>query len=267
MFNTVLVQPLANGLIVFYKLLGGNLGVAIIGFSIFLRYLLNPLTKPYMNSMKRMKEYAPQLEKLKSKFKGDKMKFAQAQADFYKEKGINPSAGCLPYILQIVILIAFFNVFQKTLYDGGDITAKFNTLLYQPLKFSQDQIVNTRFLYLDMAKPDVFHLPNVPFPIPGPFLIMAAVLQFVSSKLMAPVISQEKKIADKTKPAADDMAVAMQSSMAYTFPLFTLIFGMNFPSGLAIYWLIFSLFQVSQQMDKEKWDSFKALIRKSFLLK
>ena len=73
MFETILIQPLANGLILFYKLLGGNLGVAIIGFSIFLRFALNPLTKPYMKSMQKMKELAPQLEKLKRKYKGDKM--------------------------------------------------------------------------------------------------------------------------------------------------------------------------------------------------
>src|SRR4030065_509305 len=69
MFETILIQPLANGLILFYKLLGGNLGVAIIGFSIFLRFALNPLTKPYMKSMQKMKELAPQLEKLKRKYK------------------------------------------------------------------------------------------------------------------------------------------------------------------------------------------------------
>ena len=50
--------------------------------------------------MKKMKDYAPALAKLKEKHKGDKAKYMKAQADFYKEKGINPGAGCLPYLLQ-----------------------------------------------------------------------------------------------------------------------------------------------------------------------
>src|SRR4030065_1481337 len=94
-FSTLLVQPLANGLIAFYKLLGGNMGLAIIGFSLFLRVILSPLTKPYMQSMKRMKDLAPRLEKLKAKYKDDKKGMALPQADLYKKEKINPGAGCL----------------------------------------------------------------------------------------------------------------------------------------------------------------------------
>src|SRR3972149_9151831 len=127
-FTVLLTQPLANGLIVFYKLLWGNLGMAIIVFSVFLRFILNPLTKPYMDSMKKIKDLAPAIEKLKAKHKGDKVKLAQAQSDLYKERGVNPGAGCLPYIFQILILIAFFNVFTRTLTPGVDVKAKFNEL-------------------------------------------------------------------------------------------------------------------------------------------
>src|SRR6185436_5765502 len=97
-FNVILIQPLANGLILFYRLLGENMGLAIIGFSLFLRLCLEPLTRPYIKSMKKMREYAPELEKLKKRHKGDRAKLASAQADFYKQKGINPGAGCLPMI-------------------------------------------------------------------------------------------------------------------------------------------------------------------------
>src|SRR3990172_12342547 len=135
-WQTLLIQPLANGIIVFYRILGGNMGLAIAGFSLFLRFILNPLTKPYMNSMKRMKDIAPHIDKLKKRHGKDKVKFAQAQAELYKQKGINPGAGCVPYLLQIVVLIAFFSVFTRTL-SQGDPTASFNNLLYPPLKFSE----------------------------------------------------------------------------------------------------------------------------------
>ena len=49
------------------------------------------------------------------------------------------------------------------------------------------------------------------------------------------------------------MAVAMQSSMIYTFPAMTILFGIKFPSGLALYWLLFSVFQMNQQFKSSGW--------------
>lgn len=265
-FNTILIEPLANGLIVFYKLLGSNMGLAIIGFTIFLRFILNPLTKPYMESMKKIKDITPEVEKLKTKYKNDKIKFAQAQADLYKQKGVNPGAGCLPYLLQIIILIAFFNVFTKTLSGTLDPVANFNQLLYEPLKFKAGESVNMHFLYLDVTKPDVIKNLGLPFPLPGPLLILSAIVQFLSAKVMIPFTLTEEKIAKKTKEAADDMQVAMQKSMSYTFPLFTLIVGMQFASGLAIYWFIFSLIQIYQQVKTQGWGELTPLINKYKLL-
>lgn len=243
------------------------MGVAIIVFSLFLRVVLNPLTKPYMESMKKMKDLAPELEKIKKRHAGDKTKYLKAQADFYKEKGLNPSAGCLPYLLQIVVLIAFFTVFSRTLVPDGNIVESFNKLLYEPLKFSQDETINTRFLYLDVTKPDVFRFPGIPFPVPGPFLIMAALIQLISAKISAPFIETEKKIAKRTKGEGDDLQVAMQSSMTYTFPLMTLLIGINFASGLVLYWLLFSLYQAFQQYQTSGWGGLTPWIKRLGLLK
>ena len=87
-----------------------------------------------MASMKHMQALNPQLEKITRKFQNDKLKLAHAQSEFYKQKGINPGSGCLPYILQFIILIAFFNVFTRTVYNGVDITQKFNEMLYNNLQ-------------------------------------------------------------------------------------------------------------------------------------
>lgn len=261
-FNIILIQPLTNGLILFYKILGGNLGLAIIAFSVALRFALNPLTKPYMESMKKMKEAEPQLNKLKKKYASDKTKLMQAQADFYKQKGINPGAGCLPYLLQIVVLIALFNVFTRVLSANVGGIDKLNSLLYSPLKFPQSATLNTGFLYLNITKPDVFKVSGVPFPIPGPILILAAIVQLFSAKMMAPMVAVEKKVAQKSSGKEDDIQVAMQQSSTYTFPLFTIIFGMSFPSGLALYWLIFSFFQAWQQYNTSGWGGATTWIRK-----
>lgn len=267
MFNTLLIEPLANGLVVFYRILGGNMGVAIIAFSLVLRLVLSPLTKPYMESMKKMRDVAPQLERLKKKFKNDKKKYLQAQADYYREKGINPGAGCLPYLLQIVVLIAFFSVFSRTLTPDGDIVANFNNLLYDPIKFQAGEIINTKFLYLDITKPDVFRIPSLPFPIPGAFLLMSALVQFLSAKISAPYVEKEAKIAKKTKEKSDDIQVAMQQSMIYTFPLLTIFIGFRFASGLVLYWLLFSFYQALQQYRSSGWGGLTPWVKRAGLLK
>lgn len=265
-FTVILIQPLANGLILFYKVLGSNMGLAIIGFSLFLRFILNPLTKPYMESMKKMKDLAPQLEKLKKKYKNDKVKFAQAQADFYREKGVKPGAGCLPYLLQIVILIAFFNVFRQTLAPDVDVTQNFNELLYPFLKFPTGTVVSTKFLYLDLTKPDIIQLSGISFSLPGPLLFLAAFTQFVSAKIMSPLSEAEAGVAKKTPGQTDDMQVALQKSMTLTFPLFTLIIGTRFSSGLALYWFMFSLSQAYQQYKTQGWGGLTPWLKRLGLL-
>ena len=267
MFNTLLIQPLTNGLVLFYKVLGNNMGLAIIGFSVFLRYVLNPLTKPYLESMKKMKDVAPQLEKLKKRHKSDSVKLAQAQSELYRQKGVRPGAGCLPYLLQIVVLIAFFNVFTRTLTPNGDPTQRFNELLYPPLKFSETQKINTNFLYLDVTKPDVFEIEGIPFSFPGPIIILAALIQFISVKISAPYQKAQEQVAEKTKESMDDIQAAMQKSMVFTFPLITLIIGRNFPSGLAIYWFMFSFIQAFQQYKTYGWGGLSPFVAKLGLIK
>jgi len=220
-----------------------------------------------MESMKKIKEVTPQIEKLKKKYKGDKIKFAQAQADLYREKKINPGAGCLPYLLQIVILIAFFNVFTRTLAPDGDVASRFNQLLYAPLQFKEGEKINTFFIYRDITKPDTFQLPNLTVALPGPMLFLAALVQLISSKVMTPYTKLEEKLAKKTPGVEDDMQVAMQKSMAYTFPLITLLVGMKFPSGLALYWFMFSLLQTYQQVRTQGWGGLTPWIEKIKLVK
>lgn len=246
-FNLLITGPLANGLVLFYNVLFGNLGVAIIGFSLFLRIVLTPLTKPAQESAKKIREIQPQLNKLKKKYKDDKQGYLKAQAEVYKQNGINPGAGCLPQILQLVILIAFYNVFRQLLSGHGIVPDGFNALLYAPLKFAHEAQINTKFLYLDVSQPDKFNIPGVPFALPGLFVVLAAISQFVSAKISLPYVKEEEQVAVKTKSEVDDTMVAMQSSMIYTFPLMTLLIGLSLPSGLALYWLVFSLQQAYSQ--------------------
>ncbi len=254
-WQLLLYQPLLNLLILFYKILGQNLGLAIIGLTLFIRLLLTPLTKPSLEASQKLKDLAPELEKLKQKHKNNKQALAQAQLELYRKHGVNPGAGCLPQIVQIVILIALFQAFNQTLVADGNIVQKLNELLYIPLKFVEDQHINARFLYLDLTQPDLITLPFslnlfgfTLNKLPGLFLIAAAVTQFLSSKLMLPAAKQAEKTAKKTPVKEDDMAAMMQKQMLFMMPLMTLIIGFRFASGLVLYWLTFSSFMLVQQI-------------------
>lgn len=229
-----LCQPITQGLLFLYHLLGGNLGWAIIFLTVAIRLVLTPLTLPSLKSAQKIRALQPELDKLKQKYGADKQEFARRQIEFYKQKGVNPAAGCLPQIIQIIVLIGLFQAFQSTLVNGDGL--------------------NTRFAYLDLTQPDLVPIPAVSLfgftlnRIPGIFLILAAATQFFSSKLMLPTAAKGKQLAEKTKEQSDDMAAAMQQQMLYLMPLMTLFIGFKFASGLVLYWLTFSLVMLVQQL-------------------
>jgi len=251
----LLYQPLVNLLILFYQILGQNLGIAIISLTLAIRFLLTPLTAPSMRAAEKMKKLAPQLEKLKKKHGKDKQALAQAQMELYRQNGINPAAGCLPQIIQVIILIALFQAFNQVLRQDGDVITKLNEVLYPPLQFTSERMIKTKFLYLDLTVPDMIKLPFKIFfidKLPGIFLIAAAAIQFYTSKMMIPAAKAIEKKAKKTPEVQDDLGAAMQTQMLYMMPLMTLIIGFKFPSGLVLYWLTFSLFMFVQQLRLSK---------------
>jgi YidC/Oxa1 family membrane protein insertase len=153
-----MLQPLVNALFqlltFFYKIFGGNLGLSIISITILIKFLVLPLMIPSMKSAKVMQNLKPDLDKLKNKHT-DKKELQAAQMALYKENGVNPMAGCLPQIIQILILISLYNVFIN--------------FLKQPS--ISGLIMNPNFLYLDLTKPDKTYI----------FPILAGLSQFIFS--------------------------------------------------------------------------------------
>lgn len=254
MWNTIFFHPLLNALIYLYNLLGHNLGWAIIGLTVLIRAALTPLTLPSLRSTQKIKDLQPEINKLKEKYSQDKQVFAKKQLELFQSRGVNPAAGCLPQIIQLVVLIALYQAFNLVLTSNGNLVANLNKVLYRPLQLSQDFVLNAKFLYLDLTKPDLFSIPAIKIAsftlnkIPGAFLIMSAVVQFLSSKLMLPTVKAAATKAAKTKESTDDIATSMQTQMVYLFPLMTLFIGFTFPSGLVLYWLVFSLIMLVQQL-------------------
>lgn len=228
LYNLLFYKPILNALVFFYKVLG-NFGLAIILLTLFIRGLLIPLTLPAIRSAKKMKDLAPELEKIKKKYGKDKKRLQQEQLKFYKARGINPASGCLPYILQFFVLIALYRAFMFFIAGGGEISGL---------------VVSTNFLWFNLTEPDKYlALP-----------ILAGASQLILSKMMItktpPSAPTELKLRNKQKKKKDDMAETMgemQKQMMYLMPLMTVFIGARLPSGLALYWVATTLFSVGQQ--------------------
>mgnify|MGYP002681974715 CR=1 FL=1 len=265
LWSTLLYQPLVNGLIFFYRFFGNNLGWAIVALTALVRLLVMPLMKPQLEAAKTMQTLAPELENLKKKHRGDKQKLDQAQMELYNNAGVNPAAGCLTQIIQYLVLIALFQAFNQVLRpDGTEVITKLNQILYPLLRLPVSESLNLKFLWLDLSRPDVIKLPSMPA-LPGIFLISSAVLQFMSAKMMSPQTKMLAEESKKTETKTDDFSSAMQTQMVYMIPLTTLLLGLSFPSGLVIYWFLFSFFSIIQQYSVNGWGGLANLqIKKIF---
>ncbi|KKS33183.1 MAG: Membrane protein insertase, YidC/Oxa1 family [Candidatus Amesbacteria bacterium GW2011_GWA2_42_12] len=266
-WNLLLSHPLLNALIALTKLTG-SFGWSIIILTIGLRVAMTPLVMPSLKASKKMQELSPELAALKEKFKTDKQGLVTAQAALYKEHGLNPASGCLPQIVQILVLIALFNAFNSVLKPNGDgIVKHLNPILYSNNKLPDDFVLSTKLYSLDLTKPDVYKIPGLPIPLPGVLLLLSAATQFLSSKMMMPEVKAEKKLAKKTEEKSDDIMAASQEQMLYMFPIMTIVFGFQFPAGLVIYWFVFSLVSMVQQYLATGWGGLTPWLKKFNLLK
>src|SRR5207302_6142062 len=78
----------------------------------------------------------PELKVLQRKFKGDREGMARAQMALYKERGINPAAGCLPLLIQMPILFGMYSAMNQLATQGLTLD-----------QVSQSQIANGRVTY------------------------------------------------------------------------------------------------------------------------
>ena len=231
MWTTLFVQPILNLLMFFYWALFSNLGLAILGLTIFIRVLLFPLTLPALKMAEKQKELKPELDRLKNAHKDNKERLAKEQMALMSKHGVNPASGCLPQVVQLIILIALYQVFIKVLSANGQGLDVLNQLLYVDfLKISSEALIKTRFLYLDLASPDPYYI------LP----ILAGAAQWFVIRMGRPQESLEEK-------SKDDIMGPMQSQMGILFPLMTVFVGIRLQSGLALYWLVSTLLSLVQQ--------------------
>lgn len=208
------LRPICIGVLYLFEELHkyiSNYGLVLIIFSILIKIVLHPLTKKSYVSMKKMQELQPELTRLKEQYGNDAKKLQQAQMKLYKDKGINPLGGCLPTLLQLPLLFALYQVFRNTIALRGE-----------------------PFIWWikDLSMPDtIFTLPfSIPF-YGDKFNVLPIVM-------CAVMLIQQKMTVQDPK----------QKAMVYLMPVMMLLFFNRLSSGLNLYYTLFNVLSLGQQM-------------------
>ena len=258
MFNTLIVQPVFNLLVLIYALLPGhNFGVAIILFTIVVRLAMWPLVKKQLHHAKAMRELQPELKRIKKQAKGDRALESTMVMALYKEKEINPFASIGLLIVQIPIFIALYSGIRRIVDDPHSIydftyafIQKFPSV--QELSTDVSSFDATLFGIIDLTRPAVGPLG---FYLPAFLIVLAsAVTQFYQSKMLMPDDKEAKGIKDILKSASDgkqadqsEVNAAIGRSTKYLIPGMVFIFTIGLPSALSLYWLTSGLVALFQQ--------------------
>ncbi len=171
-WNHFFVWPLSWLITTVAKYTGGY-GVAIIIVTVLVRLCLVPLMVKQIRSTKAMQALQPEMKRLKeqysSKDQATQQKLQQETMALYKTHGVNPLAGCLPLLIQMPILIAFYQAIIRT-----------------------TEISEHTFLWFDLGSPDPY------FILP----ILAGVTTYISQRIS--MLGQ-----DQSGPMASQMKIMM----------------------------------------------------------
>jgi len=91
-----------------------NYGLIILGLTLILKIVLSPLTYKSYLSMAKMRILKPEMDEIKAKVGDDNPTLLQQEyMKLYKKAGVNPLGGCLPLLIQMPIVFAFFRFFPS----------------------------------------------------------------------------------------------------------------------------------------------------------
>lgn len=198
-----------------------NWGVSIIIMTILIKLLMFPFTKKQSLGTLKMQEIQPKIQAIQAKYKDNQQKLQQEMAKIYKDNGYNPMSGCLPMLVQFLILFAMYNLFNNYFEFRG---SSFIPHWIEDLS-SGDSIYTLKF--------------DIPF-----FGNQVRILPFIylASQLLF------GKITGNGGTAAPGTSQAQMQMMMYVMPIMFFVMFYNAPSGLLLYWTVSNIFQMGQQI-------------------
>jgi len=191
----------------------GSYAIALVVVAIVVKLITYPLNLTQMRSMRSMQQLQPKLTELQKQHKGDREKMSQAQMDLYKEHGVNPFGGCLPLVITMVLLLSLYGAIMG--------------------------------LTKEMAGQPFLWIPNIAACEPNPLCKAAPMGLPIMVIIM--VVSQVLYQKYMTPPSTDPQAKSMNAMMKF-MPLMFGYFFLTLPAGLVLYYLVFNVVSIVQQL-------------------
>ena len=212
-----------------------SFGLTIILLTIIIRGCMYPLTKKQLRASKEMQELQPKIAELRKKYAKDKQKLGQEQMRLYKEAGISPAGCLLPMLVQMPVWIALYQSIIRVLAVAPEDFLNLSQYLYSawPLVFSEVPL-NNSFVGLDLAAPNSF------------IAILVGGTMWLQQKMVTP-------------PAADPSQRTQSQMMLWMMPLMFTFFSLQFPSGLALYWVTSNVISIVMQYYMSGWGGLATL--------
>ena len=205
----------------FHDVVGLSWGLSIIAMTVLVRAALLPLTFKQFKSMQALASHAPEMKKLQDRYKHDKERLNQEMMKFYRENKINPFASCLPLLAQLPVFLSLFYMLQDDL--RLDICPD-----SQPARDGEPGAVRRG------RRRGFLFIPDLTDKATGIVLITLIVL-YVGSQLASTLLMSTTT--DKT-----------QRMIFLALPFVFVVFIINFPAGLLVYWITTNLWTIVQQM-------------------
>jgi len=241
MYHTFIFTPLYNGLVGIIDLLPWiDIGVAVIIFTVIVKFILFPLSKSSILTQIRMKEVEPDMVKIKKEYATDRQVQAVKVMELYKSRGIRPFSGILLLFIQLPILLAIISVFYKII---PEVNPDF---LYS---FISAPIISEKINFLGLI--DLSHKSF--------FLsLITGIIQFFQIHY-SPAMRQQKKLSASEAAVADfptQLASSMGKQMKLVLPVLAFVstywlIPSQFPQAaaiIAIYWSTSTLFTLAQEL-------------------
>ncbi len=242
--------PVSGIMLVWHKVFGTFLGannawswVLSVVFLVFtLRALLFKPFMGQMNSQMKMQAVAPELKKLREKYKDDKTRLAEEMQKFNKEAGVNPLGGCLPALIQAPVFIGLFHVLrsfkpgqeQNYFFSAADVASFVDSKLFggAPLSAWMTQPWVTTPKQIGLGPTGLDGIRSTVIAVGIPLMILAGIATYLSSSRS---VARQKQMQGNTEQAPQ--AALMNKLMKYVFPLFVVLGGPFFPLAILFYWL------------------------------
>jgi YidC/Oxa1 family membrane protein insertase len=246
MWTTLVIQPMVNLLLWIYDLIGNNLGLAIIVFTILIRLVTYPLTASQMKSSQKMQEFSgsQKWKDVQKKYKDDKEKQAQEQMKLYKEMGINPMASCLPTFIQLPILFGLYGALNIAMAATPHQLLGLTKLIYPFIDAAQLIPLNIQFLWMNLGQPErIGNFLGVGIPS---LTILVVITTWLQSRVMTPPPSNP-----------GDQSAQMSKMMNLYMPFMMGFIAFSLASGLALYFVTSNVVGIAQYaaMGKVNWKN------------